>query len=185
MVSYFIISCNCSCTISFLGKILLAKLKNLYIQYAWISIMKKRNSNQNVTVEKYLSTFDYYHHKSNFGNFFQQSCKTEKEVLKLKFRSKFNHGYLQSVVWKALDDFNPIDNGPFFTRLLMDWEAIKAPLAKTCFTYPTMMTLGTVISYPKTIQKIHKSHDAALEFCWHQHFFTENQQILLYQKIQI
>ena len=26
-------------------KILLAKLKNLYIQYAWISIMKKQNSN--------------------------------------------------------------------------------------------------------------------------------------------
>ena len=113
--------------------------------------------------------------------FFSSPVKLKKK-LKLKFRSKFNYGYLQSVVWKALDDFNPIDNGPFFTRPLMDWEAIKAPLAKTCFTYPTMMTLGTVISYPKKIQKIQKSRDAALEFCWHQHFFTENQQILLYQK---
>ena len=35
-----------------LVKILLAKLKNLYIQYARISIMKKHNSNQNVKVEK-------------------------------------------------------------------------------------------------------------------------------------
>ena len=34
---------------NFLGKTLLVgKLKNLYIQYAWISIMKKQNSNKNV-----------------------------------------------------------------------------------------------------------------------------------------
>ena len=37
---------------SFLVNILLAKLKNLYVQYAWISVMKKQNSNQNVKVEK-------------------------------------------------------------------------------------------------------------------------------------
>ena len=35
------ISCNYSCTLSFLVKILLVKLKWLYIQYAWISMMKK------------------------------------------------------------------------------------------------------------------------------------------------
>ena len=37
--------------------------------------MKKQNSNQNVKVEKmvvFVKTFDYYHHKFNFGNFF--SC---------------------------------------------------------------------------------------------------------------
>ena len=53
----------------------LAKLKNLYIHYAWIPIMKKQNSNQNVKVEKivvFVKTFDYYHQKFNFGNFF--SC---------------------------------------------------------------------------------------------------------------
>ena len=48
----FYISYNFSCTTSFLVKILLAKLKNLYIQYARISIMKKQNSNQNVKFEK-------------------------------------------------------------------------------------------------------------------------------------
>ena len=52
-------------------------------------------------------------------------------------------------------------------------------------TYPTMMKLATVILYLKKIQKIYKSCDTLLEFCWHSHFFTGNQQILLYQVIQI
>ena len=53
----------------------LFKLKNVYIQYAWISIMTKQNSNQNVWVEKmvvFVKTFDHYHHKFRIGNFF--SC---------------------------------------------------------------------------------------------------------------
>ena len=44
--------------------------------------MKKQNSNQNVKIEKmvvFLKTFDHYHHKFDFGNFFQLSCKTVKE----------------------------------------------------------------------------------------------------------
>ena len=59
----------------FMKNILLVQLKNLYIQYAWISIMKKQNSNQNVRVEKivvFVKTFDHYDHKFSFGNFF--SC---------------------------------------------------------------------------------------------------------------
>ena len=48
----FYMSCNYSCTILFWVKILLAKLKNLYIQHAWISIMKKQSSSRNVKVEK-------------------------------------------------------------------------------------------------------------------------------------
>ena len=40
----------------------------------------------------------------------------------------------------------------------------KAPLPKICLTYPTMMTLGTVIPYPKKIQTICKSRDTPLEF---------------------
>ena len=42
-----------------------------------------------------------------------------------------------------------------------------------------------VIPYLKKIQKIYQSRDTPPEFCWHQHFFTGNQQILLYQEIQI
>ena len=41
----------------------------------------------------------------------------------------------------------------------------KAPLPKICHTYPTMMKLGTVIPYPKKIQKIYESRDTLLEFC--------------------
>ena len=65
---------------SFMVKILLDKLKNFYIQYAWMSIMKMQNSNQNVKVEKmvvFVKTFDHYHPKFNFDNFFSCSvnCK--------------------------------------------------------------------------------------------------------------
>ena len=118
----FYISCNYSCTISFLMKILLAKLKNLYIQY--ISIIKKQNS---------------------------------------------NHGYLQNVVWNTSNITlnNPIDDAPFFQSCSRIWGTKKVPLPKICLTYPTMMTLDTVIPYPKKIQKIYKSRDAPLEFCWH------------------
>ena len=44
-------------------------------------------------------------------------------------------------------------------------KAKKAPLPKFCHTYPTMMKLGTVIPYPKKIQKIYESRDTPLEFC--------------------
>ena len=43
--------------------------------------------------------------------------------------------------------------------------AKRAPLPKICHTYPTMMKLGTVIPYPKKIQKIYESRDTPLEFC--------------------
>ena len=39
--------------------------------------------------------------------------------------------------------------------------------------------------YLKEIIKIYKSCDQLLEFWWNQHFFTRNQEILLYQEIQI
>ena len=52
-------------------------------------------------------------------------------------------------------------------------------------TYPTMMKLGTVIPYLKKIQKAYESRDITLAFCGHHYFFTANQQILLYQEIQI
>ena len=65
----FYISCYYSCTISFLVKILLVKLKYLCIWCAWISIMKKQNSNQNVKFEKmvvFVKASDHYHHECNF-----------------------------------------------------------------------------------------------------------------------
>ena len=41
----------------------------------------------------------------------------------------------------------------------------KVPFHKKCLTYPTMMTLDTVIPHPKKIQKIYKSRDTPFEFC--------------------
>ena len=38
---------------------------------------------------------------------------------------------------------------------------------------------------PKEDPEIHESRDTAPEICWHQYFLTGNQQILLYQEIQI
>ena len=64
----------------FLVKILLVKLKQLYIQYAWISVMKIQNSNQNVKVEKMVvlvKDFSHYHHKFQL---FQQTCKIVKQL---------------------------------------------------------------------------------------------------------
>ena len=64
--------------IYFLVKVLLVMLKNLYIQYASVSIMEKQNSNQNVRAEKVVvlvKTFDHFHHKFQL---FSLSCKTVK-----------------------------------------------------------------------------------------------------------
>ena len=57
----------------------------------------------------------------------------------------------------------------------------KATLSKTCRTYPTTMKLRTVIPYLKKTQKIYELRDKLRDKL----FFTGNQQILLYQEIQI
>ena len=54
----------------------------------------------------------------------------------------------------------------------------KATLPKIYHTYPAMIKLGTVMLFLKKISKIYISHDTPLEFCWYQHFFTPNQQVL-------
>ena len=47
----------------------------------------------------------------------------------------------------------------------------KAPfLPKICHTYPIMMKLGTIIPYLKEIQKLYKSCDTPVKFCWHRAF---------------
>ena len=67
-------------------------------------------------------------------------------------------------VYKALYNFNPIENGPFRCCSRIEGGQ-KEPLPKIRFPYPTGMTLGTVISYLKKMQKIYKSRDTPLEFC--------------------
>ena len=73
-----------------------------------------------------------------------------------------------------------------FSGLLTDGGRAKRPShPKIWHIYPAVMKLGAVIPYLKKIQKIFESRDSQLEFCSHQYFFTGNQQILLYQDIQI
>ena len=77
-----------------------------------------------------------------------------------------------------------------FLELLTDGvgggAGTKRPsIPKICHTLPTMMILSTVIPYLKKIQKIYESRETHPEFCQHQHFFTGNHQILLYQKTKI
>ena len=54
--------------------------------------------------------------------------------------------------------------GLFFQSCSWIWGTKKAPLSEICLTYPTMMTFGTVMHYPK-IQNMQKSRDTPLEFC--------------------
>ena len=65
--------------------------------------------------------------------------------------------------------FNPIQDGLFWScsRMGIDGGGKKPPpypLPKICHTYPTMMKLGTVITYLKKIQKMYEVRDAPLEF---------------------
>ena len=61
--------------------------------------------------------------------------------------------------------------------------AKKVSLRKICHTYPALVKLGTVMPYLKKTQKRNKSRDTPIEFCWHS--FNGNQQLLLYQEIQL
>ena len=63
--------------------------------------------------------------------------------------------------------------------------AKRPTFPKICPTFATMMKLGRVIPYLKKIQKISESRGTPLEFRWYQHFSNRNEQILLYQEIQI
>ena len=64
------------------------------------------------------------------------------------------------------------------------WGGGRPHLPKICHTYRTMMKLGSC-TLPKEDPKNIWITWHTLEFCWYQHFFTGNQQIFLYQEIQI
>ena len=100
------ISCSYSCTVSFLMKISLIKLKYLYTQYAWISIRKNKIATKLWRLKRWWNLLKLLTISITSFNFFNCPVKLERN-LKLKFRWKFNHGftndsYLHSAVWKAL-----------------------------------------------------------------------------------
>ena len=79
--------------------------------------------------------------------------------------------------------FNPIQNELFRGCSRMAGGQ-KGPPSLRCHTYPTMMKISSY-TLPEEDPKNIWITWHTLEFCWHQHFFTRNQQILLYQEILI
>ena len=60
------------------------------------------------------------------------------------------------------------------------WGGKKTPTPKTCHTYPTIMKLGTVMSYLKKMQKAINLVTHLLSSANMSTFFIGNQQIYLY-----
>ena len=107
----FYLSFNYYCSTFFLVKVILVKLKNLYIRHAWIFIMeklviKKLNGEKMVG---FVKTFDHYHQKFNFDQFFSNPVELQ-ENLNLKFSSNLdhdftNHSYLPCAILKSFYSF--------------------------------------------------------------------------------
>ena len=77
-------------------------------------------------------------------------------------------------MWKIKEiSFNRIQDGLFRGCSRMGEGAFWPHLHKIRHTNPAMMKLGTVIPYLRKFQKMHKSRDTPLGFCWHQHFLLE------------
>ena len=106
-------------------------------------------------------------------------------VFCIRFAWKVNLMKMIIYMFRTQRRINPIQDGLFRGCSRMMGDLFGPPLLKICHTYSTMMKLGRVIPYPRKTQKIYKSRDTSLEFCWHQHFFTRNQQILLHQEIRV
>ena len=60
---------------------------------------------------------------------------------------------------------NSIYNELFSGHVTDGKRAKRLPLLKICHTFPAMMKLDTVISYPKKNQKMYELRDKTLEVC--------------------
>ena len=60
-------------------------------------------------------------------------------------------------------------------------RAKRPPLPKICYTYSTTMKRGSHTSSKEHPKNVWNTPD---KFCWHQYFYTRNEQFLLYWKIQ-
>ena len=132
--------------------------------------------------------------KAGSNSSFYSDAKTWKffEWKNIKITKHAFKDYASSYNVEILNTFNPeLQLNPIQDGLFRDCSRMrgeggkKAPLPKICHTYPTITKLGKIIPYLKRIQKIYESSDTPIDFCWHRHFFTGNQQILLCQKIRV
>ena len=122
------------------------------------------------------------------SNKLQQSIKNTDIVLSLstdKSPIYFTQKTLQILAKdKGFCILNPIEDGSFRCCSRIGGGAFLPPFNKIRHTYSAMMKLGKVIPYLRKIQKMYHLRDTSHEFCWHEHFFTENQQILQHQEIR-
>ena len=136
--------------------------------------LKFKLESQSIFITKHINTYIVFYFNLAKIFFFYWKLKS----IIIKFFSNFFVSFFNSF-WMFFWRINPIQDGLFRG---CSWAP---PLPKICHTYPTVMKLGKFMPYPKMIQKIYESRDTAIDFCWHHHFFIRNQQILLYQEIQI
>ena len=131
-----------------------------------------------------------------FNGLFNGKSSSVSNLIFVKFLPYLDSMELHSVVLRSTELHSPQFMVPilFLTLFRMaifgaahGWGggAKSPPFPYICHTHPTMMKLGTVVPYLKKIQKKYESRDTLPDFCWHQHFLTGNQQILLYQEMQI
>ena len=99
------------------------------------------------------------------SNLPSQPCSSWTTSIWMEYQTNSNENYLSFL--HCASSFNPIQDGSSRGCSRMGGGKKAPPLSKICHTYPTLMKLGTVIPYLKKIQKIHKSCDTPLEFCWH------------------
>ena len=113
-----------------------------------------------------LCKFKYNHQVS----YFDINYKTKLVETFVTLQKLFT--WAEKVV--VLQIINPIQHGLFRGCSRMGaWGGFWPPFPKIRHTYPTIMKLGIVIPYVRKIQKIFKSRDTCLDFCWHQHFSSE------------
>ena len=63
------------------------------------------------------------------------------------------------------NNLNPVQDGLSRGCSQIGRAKSPLPLPKICHTYPTVMKLGTIMAYPKKIQKIYELRDTHLQFC--------------------
>ena len=139
-----------------------------------------RSSNDAVTLQN-LSPF--YMKK----NIWKQSENNKLKLITPTWNNEFDLSF-GSYSFSDIQDYieyinNPFQDGHFPGCSWMGGGAKKGP--KICYIYTKIMKLGTVILYLKKIRKNYESRDTAPDFSWNQQFFIGNQQILLYQEIQV
>ena len=66
---------------------------------------------------------------------------------------------------KSLKTINPIQDGHFRCCSWMRGVKIPRIVPKLCHTHPTMMKLGTAISYLRKSKKMYASRDTLPDFC--------------------